>query len=72
MKRWTFLVLGVLLVIAGIVWILQGFNLLGQSGGMNGKSIWAVIGVLVGLVGLGFLTIGARSGRSARNPSARL
>jgi hypothetical protein len=33
MRRWIFLVLGVLLAIAGGLWILQGLNLLGQSGG---------------------------------------
>lgn len=70
MKRWTFLVLGVLLVIAGIVWTLQGLNLLGQSGGMNGERIWAVIGPVTALAGLGLLTIGARIRGSARNPPA--
>lgn len=69
MRRWIFLVLGVLLAIAGIVWTLQGLNLLGQSGGMNGQKIWAVIGPIAVLAGLGLAMIGVRSGRSAGTPS---
>jgi hypothetical protein len=62
-KRWIVLVLGVLLVIAGIVWTLQGLNLLGQSGGMNGQKIWAVIGPVTVIAGLGLAAIGARARR---------
>ena len=71
MRRWTLLVLGALLALAGIVWTLQGLNLLGQSGGMNGQRIWAVIGPIVALVGLGLVAAGVRSGRSAGNTPAR-
>ena len=69
MKRWIFLVLGVLLGIAGIVWILQGLNLLGQSGGMNGQHIWASIGVICVLAGLGFIAAGVRARRAAARMS---
>jgi hypothetical protein len=66
MKRWIFpLVLGVLLVIAGAVWIAQGLNLLGQSGGMNGHHIWAVIGLICVLAGLGLAAAGVRAARKA-------
>lgn len=68
MKRWIFLVLGVVLAIVGVFWTAQGFNLLGQTGGMNGHKIFAVIGLIVLLVGLGLATAGARAGRS---PAAR-
>ena len=73
MRRWIFLVLlGVLLAIAGVVWILQGLNLLGQSGGMNGQHIWALIGVICVLAGLGLAGAGIRAARSAaRSPGAR-
>jgi hypothetical protein len=63
-RRWIALVLGVLLAIAGVVFTLQGLNLLGQSGGMNGQMIWAVIGPIIALAGLGLVVIGARTGRS--------
>jgi hypothetical protein len=64
-KHWILLVLGVLLAIAGISFTLQGFGLLGQSGGMNGHGIWALIGVIIVLAGLGLVTIGLRARRSA-------
>lgn len=61
-------VVGVLLAIAGVVWIAQGLNLLGQSGGMNGQHIWAVIGAICLLAGLGLAAAGVRSARAARVP----
>ena len=45
MKVWGSIIVGVLLFLAGIVWTLQGLDVLGQSGGMNGHKIWAVIGL---------------------------
>ncbi len=72
MRRWILVVAGVVLAIAGIVWTLQGFNLLGQSGGMNGQTIWAVIGPVTVLAGLALVTIGVRAGRSrASSPAPR-
>jgi hypothetical protein len=58
--RWVWLVVGVLLVLSGIVWTLQGLNLLGQSGGMNGQPIWAVIGPVTALGGLALAWYGLR------------
>ncbi len=65
MRTWIFLVLGVLLAIAGIVFTLQGLNVLGQSGGMNGQTVWAVIGPVIALAGLGLVAAGVRARRSA-------
>ncbi|HEV2374215.1 MAG TPA: hypothetical protein VGS19_18915 [Streptosporangiaceae bacterium] len=66
-----FAVLGGLLVVLGIVWILQGLNLLGQTGGMNGQRVWAVIGAVGALVGLGLILSAARTtGRARRTPPA--
>jgi hypothetical protein len=67
MKRWMTLVPGVLLVIAGLVWILQGLNLLGQTGGMNGHPVWAVIGLVAVLAGLGLLLTATRVHRARRS-----
>jgi hypothetical protein len=64
MRRWIFLVIGAVLAIAGAVWILQGLNLLGQSGGMNGQHIWAIIGAICVLAGLGFIAAGVRARRT--------
>ena len=66
MRRWIFMVVvGVLLAIAGVVFFAQGLNLLGQSGGMNGQHIWAVIGAIFVLAGLGLAVRGVRAGRTA-------
>jgi hypothetical protein len=58
--RWVWLVLGVLLVLFGIVWTLQGLDLLGESGGMNGQRIWAVIGPVTAVGGLLLVRLGLR------------
>ncbi|MEU7820892.1 hypothetical protein [Catellatospora sp. NPDC049133] len=58
--RWVWLVLGVLLLLSGIVWTLQGLDLLGQSGGMNGQKIWAIIGPITAVVGLLLVRLGLR------------
>lgn len=72
MRRWIFLVAGVLLAVVGVVFVLQGLNVLGQSGGMNGQHIWALIGVVCVLAGLGFITAGVRArGTAVRTPGAR-
>lgn len=63
MKKPLYIVLGILLVIVGVFWTLQGFNVLNQSGGMNGHKIFAVIGVIVALIGLGLLATGLRTRR---------
>ena len=49
--RWFWLIIGGLLAISGVIWTLQGLDLLGQTGGMNGQRIWAIIGVLLFRVG---------------------
>ena len=71
MRRWIFLVLGVLLMVIGVVWVLQGMNLLGQSGGMNGQHVWALIGLVCAVAGLGLTAAGVRAGRAARVPGSR-
>jgi hypothetical protein len=62
MKGWLSVVIGLLLVLAGAVWALQGFDVLGGSA-MSGKSMWAVIGPIVAVVGLVLLVMGGRSVR---------
>jgi hypothetical protein len=46
---------GIVLALVGILWILQGADLLGGSGGMNGQGIWIVIGAAVLIGGLAVL-----------------
>ncbi len=43
--------LGVLLVLVGLVWFLQGIDVLGGSV-MSGVTLWAVIGPVVAVAGV--------------------
>jgi len=60
-KRWTFVIVGIVLVIAGVIFMLQGLDVFGGSGGMNGNETWAVIGPIIAIVGLVLLVTGART-----------
>ena len=68
MRRPIYLGLGLLLAVAGVIWTLQGLDLLGQSGGMNGRRIWAVIGPITALGGLALVALGVRKGASPNDP----
>jgi hypothetical protein len=59
MSRTTMLAVGVVLVVVGALWFLQGVDVVGGSG-MSGKTLWAVVGPVVAVVGLGLLAAGAR------------
>ena len=49
--RWPWLILGIVLIGAGIVWTLQGVGILPGSF-MTGQLMWAIIGPIVALAGL--------------------
>jgi hypothetical protein len=51
--------IGVLLVVVGAVWFLQGIDVLGGSG-MSGKALWAVVGPIVAVVGGATAAFGLR------------
>ena len=57
--KWVLLVVGVLLVLTGLVWTLQGLDVLGGSV-MSGVTLWAIIGPIVAVVGLVLAIMGAR------------
>ncbi|MDQ3782004.1 MAG: hypothetical protein M3349_03590 [Actinomycetota bacterium] len=44
------MIAGVVLVVVGLVWTLQGLDILGGSS-MSGTTIWAVIGPVVAIAG---------------------
>jgi hypothetical protein len=67
-RIWPYLVPGVLLAAVGAVWTLQGFGVLGGSV-MSGSALWATIGPIVLLVGLGLISVAiviARRRREAK------
>jgi hypothetical protein len=55
---------GVVVTIAGVIWALQGFGVIGGSF-MSGNSVWAIIGPVVAVAGLVLTGIGVRRARSA-------
>jgi hypothetical protein len=63
-KQWVFYILGVLLVLFGGLWTLQGLDVVGGSA-MSGKVMWAIIGPVVAIVGIVLVVAGARQRRSA-------
>ncbi len=52
-------VVGVLFVLAGAVWFLQGINVLGGSV-MSGQMQWVAIGAVIGVAGIGLLVFANR------------
>ncbi|HEY4026017.1 MAG TPA: hypothetical protein VGO86_06265 [Candidatus Dormibacteraeota bacterium] len=60
--RLPFLIVGVVLLLLGLLWALQGAGVVGGSAIMSGKPMWLVIGIVVAVVGLGLGYLGL-SGR---------
>jgi hypothetical protein len=50
---------GVLLILAGIIFTLQGAGVVGGSA-MSGVTLWAVIGPVIAVAGLVMLAVGSR------------
>ena len=59
--RVTLLVLGVILLITGAVWALQGLNVI-KGSFMTGQSLWLWIGVVCLVLGASTLFAGMRLG----------
>jgi hypothetical protein len=62
MRQIVLVVIGVVAALAGLVFTLQGVGYMGGSA-MSGKTVWAVIGPIVVLVGLVLITLGLRRRR---------
>ena len=57
--RWPMIVGGILIDFMGIVWMLQGLNILGGSP-MTGDPFWVGAGGFLSMVGLLFVVLGMR------------
>ncbi|GAB1641713.1 hypothetical protein [Krasilnikovia sp. MM14-A1259] len=59
MRGWLAMTVGLLAVVLGSVWTLQGLDVLAGSA-MSGVTVWAVIGPVVAIGGLVLIVIGLR------------
>jgi len=50
MLRWIALMVGMVFVALGLLWTLQGLNVL-QGSFMSGQTMWLVIGIILALLG---------------------
>ena len=65
---WLSMAIGLLAVVIGAVWTLQGLNILTDSQ-MSDNKTWALIGPIVALAGLILIILGVRArSRSKRQP----
>ena len=57
--KWVIVVLGILLLLIGTLWILQGYGIY-PVGGMAYQVKWAYAGVVLDLAGIGLFILGNR------------
>lgn len=57
--KWVLVIVGALLILSGVVWTLQGLDLVGGSA-MSGNAIWAVIGPIAAIIGAVLFLRGVR------------
>jgi len=62
--RWVLIIVGVVLVLVGLVWLLQGTNVLAGSV-MSGHLRWIVIGAGLDVIGAVLIVLGARMRRAS-------
>ncbi|MGE5829190.1 MAG: hypothetical protein ACM30G_12640 [Micromonosporaceae bacterium] len=59
MMKVLWIVVGIIALLLGAVWTLQGLDILGGSA-MSGESTWAIVGPIVAALGLLALMVGVR------------
>ncbi len=64
MKNWMLVIVGVVLLLVGLVWTLQGLDVI-KGSAMSGAKLWLAIGVLLGIGGLFAINSGVRRLRTS-------
>ena len=64
MRNWVVAVVGVVLLVVGVFWALQGFGTIGGSF-MSNNSTYQIIGPVLAVIGLLLAIVGIRRARSA-------
>jgi hypothetical protein len=67
-RRVVLLILGVVLLLAGIVFSLQGADIITGSSLMSGNSTYIYVGAIVAIIGLVFLALSSRVGKKSATP----
>jgi hypothetical protein len=67
LKKVLLVGVGVVLLLAGVIFSLQGSGAMAGSA-MSGVTFWAVAGPVIALVGLVLAVLGLRSGRARSAP----
>ena len=62
MAKPLWVVVGVVLALLGLVWTLQGFDVL-QGSSMSGTTTWSIIGPIVLVIGVVLAAVGVRGRR---------
>ena len=60
MRKPVLVAIGSLVAIMGVVFMLQGFGLIGGSA-MTGSALWAILGPIIALGGIALIVVGVRS-----------
>ncbi len=60
--RWVLIIVGIIVILLGVVWLLQGTNVLTGSQ-MSGHRRWIAIGGFLDVVGIVLIIVGSRMRR---------
>jgi len=69
-RRLVLLIPGAVLLLAGIVFSLQGADIITGSSLMSGNSTYIYVGAIVAIIGLALLALSSRVGKKPASPPA--